>query len=256
MADTPRVCDPHADLVAFRHELPNFTEALYRKRRIKVVAIGSSSTAGELSPSGDVKIMPFPYRLELALRKRYPGRMIDIINRGIIGQEAPEELGRFESDVIGELPAALVIWQVGTNALFHKDLYNLEGVASTIAAGLSWLKDLPIDAILMDSQYAPVLVQDDQGNPDPNKEKLANQMMALIAGAARDAGVNLFPRYALMQQWCATDGKTLPDLVDPADSARLHMSEWATACVTTSLDLAIGAKIGPVPGAPPPSPVS
>src|SRR5262249_35928726 len=152
-------------------------------------------------------------------------------------QEAPEELGRFESDVIGEQPAALVIWQVGTNALFHKDLYNLEGVASTIAAGLSWLKDLPTDAILMDSQYAPVLVQDDHGNPDPAREKLATHMMSLIAAAARDAKVNLFRRYALMQQWCATDGKTLADLVDPTDPNRLHMSEWATQCVTTALDL-------------------
>ena len=251
MADTPQACNAHLDLVAFSHGLPNFTDALFHKRRIKVVAIGSSSTAGEPSPSGDVKIIPFPYRLELALRKRYPGRMIDVINRGTGGQEAPEELGRFESDVIYERPA-LVIWQVGTNALFHKDLYNLEGVASTIAAGLAWLKGHPIDAILMDSQYAPVLVQDGDGNPDPNKEKLANQMMSLIAAAARDAEVNLFRRYALMQQWCATDGKTLDDLVDPTDSNRLHMSEWATQCVTTALDLAIDAAVGSVPGAPSP----
>jgi hypothetical protein len=252
MAGTPQACNPHLDLIAFRRELPSFTEALFRKRKIKIVAMGSSSTAGELSPSGDVKIMPFPHRLELALRKRYPGRMIDVVNRGVSGQEAPEELGRFESDVIWEQPA-LVIWQVGTNALFHRKLYNLEGVASTIAAGLSWLKGLSIDAILMDSQFAPALVQDDKGNPDPQKETDANHMMALIASAARDAEVNLFPRYALMQEWCAKDGKTFADLIDPTDPDKLHMSEWATQCLTTALDLAIDSAVGPVPGAPPPS---
>ena len=45
--------------------------------------------------------------------------MIDVLNRGIGGQEAPSELSRFEPDVLAELPA-LVIWQVGTNAVFRK----------------------------------------------------------------------------------------------------------------------------------------
>lgn len=45
------------------------------------------------------------------------GRMIDVINRGIGGQEAPEELARFESDAIGKAPS-LLIWQVGANAVY------------------------------------------------------------------------------------------------------------------------------------------
>ena len=47
MAGAPQDCNPHLDLVTFSHGLPNFTDALFRKRRIKIVAIGSSSTAGE-----------------------------------------------------------------------------------------------------------------------------------------------------------------------------------------------------------------
>ena len=46
--------------------------------------------------------------------------MIDVLNRGIGGQEAPSELSRFEPDVLAEAPA-LVIWQVGTNAVFRKE---------------------------------------------------------------------------------------------------------------------------------------
>ena len=88
MPDAPRHCDPHLDLVKFKYPLPHLTESL-KRRKTKVVAIGSSSTAGEPSPSGEVKIVPFPHRLELALRKRSYGRMIDVLNRGIGGQEAP-----------------------------------------------------------------------------------------------------------------------------------------------------------------------
>ena len=53
-----------------------------------------------------------------ALRTRFSGRAIDVVNRGTGGQESPEELSRFESDMLAEAPA-LVIWQIGTNAVFH-----------------------------------------------------------------------------------------------------------------------------------------
>jgi hypothetical protein len=115
MADAPT---PHPEIVALQYPLSRLTEALKRQRKIKIVAIGSSSTAGE----GDV--IPFPHRLELLLRAQYPGRMIDVVNRGIGGQEAPEEFARFEGDVGAEAPV-LVIWQMGTNAIYHRSDYNL-----------------------------------------------------------------------------------------------------------------------------------
>lgn len=252
MSDDP--CHPHLEVVGFTWPLTRFAESLRRGRRTKVIAIGSSSTAGEpTAPDWQVKIVPYPARLELALRTRYPGRLIDVLNRGVGGQEAPEELSRFESDVFGEEPA-LTIWQVGTNAVFHSDAYNPDVVAAAITTGLDWLKRRSMDVIVMDLQYTPILVQDDKGNPDPQKEKATEHMVSLIGAAVSDAGVNLFPRYALMKQWCKTDGKTIEDLADPADSSRLHMSEFATRCVTTALDQAIGAVVGQVPGgAPPPS---
>ena len=61
--------------------------------------------------------------------------MIDVLNRGIGGQEAPEELSRFESDVIAEAPA-LVIWQVGTNAVYRMTTVTIAAdVATAIAPG-------------------------------------------------------------------------------------------------------------------------
>ncbi len=119
MPDAPRPCDTHPDLVSFKYPLPHLTQSLKRQRKTRIVAIGSSSTAGERSSTGEIKIVPFPPRLELALRLWSFGRMIDVINRGIGGQEATDEMSRFEPDVIGEAPS-LVIWQVGTNAVFHE----------------------------------------------------------------------------------------------------------------------------------------
>jgi acyl-CoA thioesterase I len=228
MPDASKPCDLHLDLVKFKYPLPHFAENLKRQRKIKVVAIGSSSTAGEPSRDGEVKIVPFPHRLELALRKRSYGRMIDVLNRGIGGQEAPQELSRFESDVMDEAPA-LVIWQVGTNAVYRAVDYNPDEISAALAAGLDWLAALPIDVVLMDLQYTTFI----HDNID-----LANKMVARIAAAADKAQVNVFRRFDLMVQW-VKDGMTVADLTDPQDDSKLHMSETATDCVTHALDGAI-----------------
>ena len=173
--------------------------------------------------------------------------MIDVLNRGIGGQEAPEELTRFQDDVIAE-DAALVIWQVGTNAIY-RNLYAPSVVAGIVATGLSWLKGLASvpDVILMDLQYALALFQDDKGNPDPDKTAKTQEMVSLLAGVAEEAGVNVFQRFKLMEQW-KKDGMDWGNLIQ-ADG--IHMTEWSTACVTTALDLAIARAVGAVPGAAP-----
>jgi hypothetical protein len=220
MSDPSRPCDPHPDLVGFEFPLPHLQEALKRKRKVKIVAIGSSSTAGADG------ILPYPPRLEMLLREVFYGRMIDILNRGIGGQEAPEELSRFESDVIGEAPA-LVIWQVGTNAVYRKEDYNFDDVTAAMAAGLDWLADLPTDVVMMDLQYTRALVD------PPGKLDLSNQMVSLISAVAGDKGINVFKRFALMQRWVRA-GVPIEELDDGAE-AQLHTSDWATNCVTQAL---------------------
>ena len=83
MPSAPRLCDAHLDLFNFSYPLLHLADSLKRQRKIRIVAIGSSSTAGE----GDV--VPYPLRLQMLLRGRFHDRMIDVLNRGIGGQEAP-----------------------------------------------------------------------------------------------------------------------------------------------------------------------
>ena len=85
---------------------------------------------------------------------------------------------------------ALVIWQVGTNAIFH-DMDRGE-VARAIESGLRQLADLPADVILMDLQYIRAMT---------DKLKASEEMVAFIAAAAEIAKVNVFQRFALMRRW-------------------------------------------------------
>jgi hypothetical protein len=49
-----------------------------------------------------------------------------------------------------------------------------------------------------------------------------------------------------MKRW-VQDGVPLAEM-DDGVFPNLHTSEWATRCITTALDVAIGAAVGPVPG--------
>jgi hypothetical protein len=225
----PRVCNTYSNLFNFQYELPHLIESLNKQRKIKIVAIGSSSTAGE----GEV--MPYPARLEMLLRGSFHHRMIDVLNRGLSGQEAPSEYARFDSDVLAEEPA-LAIWQVGTNAVFRQKEFNPDDVIVAVAAGLRWLKDQQIDVVMMDLQYTPALVEG---------EKLAASMdmVARISRAAQNAGVNVFRRFDLMRHWVVQDGIPITDLVREGDPDHLHVSDWAANCVTKALYEQIMARL-------------
>ncbi|CCD98660.1 hypothetical protein [Bradyrhizobium sp. STM 3809] len=164
--------------------------------------------------------MAFPARLEQKLSKANFGRLIDVINRGISGQEAPEELSRFEPDVIAEQPS-LVIWQIGANAVYRYETTSFDEVETALRVGLGWLARLEVDVIVMDLQYTFAIV----GRPD--RLERAGDMQRRIEQVTSEAGVNLFGRWGLMKGWCDA-GVLLSDL-DDGHGDRLHMSEAATA---------------------------
>ena len=218
-----------ADPFNFCHPLEHLTRSLNTQRNTKIVAFGSSSTAGK------GQVVPYPAYLELMLRgefgfqetSKFGKRMINVINRGIGGEEASTELPRLRSDVIDEAPA-LVIWQVGTNAVFRntEPAFAFEKVFAAIKEGLDRLSKIPTDVILMDSQYATAVVT-------PEKKPLSEIMVKRIFELAEnaEAKVNVFRRYALMEQWHIA----MRELVDPADTDVLHLSDWATRNVTEAL---------------------
>ena len=229
MPAVPIVCNTHADLFYFRHPLRNLTKSLKKPGKTKIVAIGSSSTAGE----GDV--VPYPERLAMLLREHFQDRMIDVLNRGVGGQEATTELLRFDPDVLAESPA-LVIWQVGTNAVFRKDEFDFGEVIAAIVMGLRRLAERSIDVVIMDSQYVPAVV-------DGDKLQLSEELVGKIARAAEDARVNVFRRFDLMRRWVVEDGLSIGDMIREGDQLKLHMSDWATNCVTRALFQSITARV-------------
>ena len=162
-------------------------------------------------------------------------RMIDVINRGIGGEEAPKEFLRMGRDVIAENPH-LVIWQIGTNSVWQSAKDNPPSRQKTIAGlrrGVKKLRDAgKIDVILMDPQYVPALLT-------PATRQATEAMVVAIAQIARDMNVNLFRRFELMKAWHELEQASFDTMVDPTDPARLHDSDWATQKLAWALGNAI-----------------
>jgi hypothetical protein len=235
MTLSPPVVETPDDFVTFKYELPHFAKALRGDTPVRVVAIGSSSTAGR----GD-DVTPYPARLEMYLRWKYqqpfpPQFKLDVLNRGIGGQEAPDEFNRFNSDILAEKPS-LVIWQVGTNAVFRKT-HKIAETAEYINKGLDKLSGKDFDVLLMDPQYVTAMLRDESAGE-------SEQMVSLIAAAAKKAEVNLFRRWALMRHWHVYDNIALPDMIDPADKDdQLHQNDWSTMMISPALCTAITRKV-------------
>lgn len=196
-------------------KLPHTRAALATNQPVVIVALGSSSTRGWMAT--DVA-HSYPAQLQRYLEANIPRFAPAIINRGIGGQDAPEELARLDTDVLATHPS-LVIWQAGANqALRNADPETfkqlmLEGVRRLRAAG--------VDVILMDNQRSPRL------------EAAADHtaLEAAMREVAKRAGVNLFQRGALMDAWVKS-GEDLEDFVAPDG---LHMNNRGYICLARAL---------------------
>ncbi|MCA6107328.1 SGNH/GDSL hydrolase family protein [Bradyrhizobium cenepequi] len=210
-------------LIGFKYPLSRLAAALRANGRVKIVAMGSSSTAGRED------VVPYPYRLEMYLRAATGNSGIDVLNRGRGGEEAIEELPRFDADVFAEKPS-LVIWQVGTNAVFHREKYDVDDVAANIAVGVDRIRAHAdqMDVLLIDPQYVPAMLLDD-------KAELSERMVSLIAAVAETAGVNVFRRWALMRHWHVQNNIGFDRMLDPTDGDRLHQSDGSMLRISRGL---------------------
>jgi len=146
MVDNFAFADLPDEVIGFKYPFPRLAAAL-RKDPVRIVAMGSSSTAGRAD------VVPYPHWLEMYLRRDTGNARIDVLNCGKGGEEADKELPRFDPDIFAEAPS-LVIWKVGTNAVFRNKEFDFEKVVAAIATGLDRLRShsKDMDVMLIDPQ--------------------------------------------------------------------------------------------------------
>jgi acyl-CoA thioesterase-1 len=207
-----------------RLNLPHLRSAVAERTEGLIVALGSSSTEGAMSSDA---AHTYPAILQNSLNRALQGAHIAVINRGIGGQDAPEELARLDTDAIAVHPE-LVIWQVGANgAMRHADPFEFHRM---VEEGVNRLTKAGIDVILMDNQRSPkVLAAVDHIILEES-----------LAHVASETGVNLFSRSHLMDAW--SDEGAKPGLFTASDG--LHHNDLGYLCVSQALARQIAAAVG------------
>ena len=208
-----------------RLDLPHVRDVVNKGGPLVAVAIGSSSTEGSQASS---PMHAYPAVLGEALASALPGVRVEVLNKGVGGQDAVEMMARFERDVLATRPS-LVIWQVGANgALRGTDPAEF---ARVVGDGVARLQAAGMDVVLMDNQRAPQI----QGKP------MRAEIERALAVQARLRGVGLFSRGALMDAWEQAGHPNGEFLA--ADG--LHHNDHGYACVAEALAAAVLADVAP-----------
>jgi acyl-CoA thioesterase I len=224
----PPPCTAPAELAKFERPFAHLAGRIAQRSPITVVAVGSSSTAGNGASS---PAAAYPSRLEALLKARFVGVPIRVLNRGVGGEEVRDMLARFDRSVIAEKPD-LVLWQIGTNSVLYD--HPIVGNAAVLSDGLNRLKAIGTDLALINPQYAPKVLA----------KPAVENMVGLISTTAKQSGVDLFDRFAVMKYW--HEGARLP-FTAFLNVDQLHMNDWGYNCLAELLSVAIADAVARAP---------
>ncbi|QCG98925.1 SGNH/GDSL hydrolase family protein [Azospirillum sp. TSA2s] len=196
--------------------LPQLSQRIAAGAPIRIVAIGSSSTAGAGASSQN---KAYPARLDHYLSERFRNADIAVLNRGINGETDDQTEKRIEADALSAKPD-LVIWQVGANTVLRDGDQGLS--ERSIRQGVARLRAAGVDVVLMDLQYAPKMLEKTGVAP----------MLTRITGIATDNHIGLFHRFDVMRTLVESRGMTMADLVGPDG---VHQNDVGYDCVARIL---------------------
>jgi len=202
--------------------LPNLTDAIVNRKRVRIVAIGSSSTEGVGASS---PLAAYPSQLRALLQLSLPEDRFEVINLGIGGEVAARTVERLRRD-IPRLSPDLVVWQVGTNDA-------LSGVAipayeKTVRDALQFLRVGHYDALLVGMQWTRKLA----GNPNYVATRDAT---ARVAGLE---GVTIVSRYDAMRKLAEASGRE--DFTGPDN---LHMNDRGYRCLAEEVAVTLAQAV-------------
>ncbi|MFI4987759.1 MAG: SGNH/GDSL hydrolase family protein [Alphaproteobacteria bacterium] len=214
--DPETTCEVPEEMGTTALPLPNVAAKLKAGETVRVVVIGSASSAGMGASS---LANAYPERLAGDLGKVFPGAKFAVINLSKRGQLASDMAKRFETEVAAEHPA-LVIWQTGTaDAVKGVDLGSFGEV---LTEGIDALRKLGADVILMNMQYSPHTSSALDTAPYRDYMRWAMQSRSAI----------LFHRYAMMKYWVE---EGVIDFSSPAKADQVQNDDLVHGCIAYRL---------------------
>ena len=108
--------------------------------------------------------------------------------------------------------------------------YFLDDVRNAILRGIDHLSGTDADVVLMNLQFAPALL-DQQEKPT----SATQQMLDMIAAIAKDTGTALFRRFEIMHYWHVERDIPFDQMISNFDGNWLHQNDWSYNCIAAAL---------------------
>jgi len=189
--------------------------APHTRRRLSILAIGSSSTEGVAASSPS---QAYPAQLVEELAHSY-GIKVEAVNGGVGGETADQTVARLEATLAATAPD-LVLWQVGTNdALRGMDETRFRAI---VREG--------IDAAA--ARQAPLILIDPQVPPSRAHDATYARYARIIEDEAAARHVPVVSRFQMMEKLAVSDPQAWRSLLSPDG---VHMNDLGYACLARSL---------------------
>jgi acyl-CoA thioesterase-1 len=213
--------------------LPNVAAALAKHRKIRILAIGASPSAGRGALHGG-----YTGEARQILRQAIKGLDVVLINRGVSGELASQAAARIKNEV-ALIEPDMVLWQVGTNdALAY---VSLDDLRETVVETLRWLKDHKVDTVLVGLQYVDRMEQDEH-------YRKVREMLRQVAAQENVLIVRRYEAQRLLSQAAGSGGGLVPDEFQRTEAGYTCLAQYMARAIT--LGIFGPAGLGP-PGAPP-----
>ena len=229
LAGISPVCKAPIDLVRFNAPLTNLVQAFKTTKLIKIVALGSSSTAGSGASSPSAS---YPAQLDDELERRFDGWDFKVLNLGVGGQLAQQMFDRLEKDVLPREPH-LVLWQTGVNDAIVD--IGVEKYRTILKNGIDLLKSRGIDLILVNMQFYP----------KSERVKGYTDYLNAMNGVAAETEIPMFRRFSIMKHFIKSGQFTPAQLLSPD---LFHMNDLSYGCLAGLMADAIEEQVKPFLG--------
>lgn len=173
------------DLALTDMRLPAVRADVSDKRRLTILTVGGSSTAG-LAARGPE--FTYPARLAVHLREALPDVAVTVTNRGQPAGSTRSRVDRLQKD-LAEVKPDLVIWAPGSSEAGMSE--DPDNFVSSLREGLDRIHAAGADVLFIDLQYAPSIA----------RVLNLGQYNGAIAGVANEADVPVLRRSELMRRW-------------------------------------------------------
>lgn len=212
-------CGASEEFTTSDEPLPQLAEAIAGGGPVDVLAIGSATTVGSATVSGQMTNTPhgsaFPWQMARALHAALPKIEFRVTVQGGRGMTAEDMLPLLQA-ALKQQRYPLVLWQTGTVEAVRG--LRPDGMLDVLHSGADRVREAGGDLVLIDPQFSRFL----RANTDLDPYEDVMQQVATMPG------VVLFHRFDLMRAW-ANDGRL--DLERAPKAEREQVLEELNACL-------------------------